>query len=222
MNLVKAFLLKALSALLFALLVGVRALSRRASGAARADGVLPRRLRHRAGAADRRLAARACRRRPHRAPVRPSAARHHQHGRHVPQFRGAGAAAAGRCDRDLVRRAADHRGVCGVVPRRARAHLPLVGGRGRLRRHHRDAVALSQPRAIRGRRLGDRRGHRRRAVRAARRLHQRRLGDPDPAADRHRDHVVDRVLLLAVLRDRGPCHLAVRLDLAERNRSLRC
>ena len=30
------------------------------------------------------------------------------------------------------------------------------------------------------------------------RLHQRRLGDPDPAADRHRDHVVDRVLFLAV------------------------
>ena len=71
MNLLKAFLLKALSALLFALLVGLRALSRRAVGAARPGGVLPRRLRHRAGAADLRLAARACRRRPHRASVRP-------------------------------------------------------------------------------------------------------------------------------------------------------
>ena len=108
-----------------------------------------------------------------------------------------------------------------VVSRRARPHLSLVGGRGRLCRHHRDAVALPQLRAIRIRRLGDRRRHRRRGLRPARRLHQRRLGDPDPAAHRHRDHVLDRVLLLAVLRDRGPRHLAVRLDVAERHAACR-
>ena len=96
------------------------------------------------------------------APVRPSRPRHDQHVRHVPQLRGAGAAAAGRRDRDLVRGALDHRGVRRVVSRRARPHLSLVRGRGRLRRHHRDAVALPQLRAIRGRRLGDRRRHRRR------------------------------------------------------------
>ena len=142
--------------------LGLRALSRRASRAAWPDRVLSRRLRHRAGAADRRLAARACRCRADRAAVRPSPPRHDQHVRHVPQFRGAGAAAAGRRDRDLVRGASDHRRLRRVVSRRARPRLSLVRGRGRLRRHHRDAVALPQLRAIRIRRLGDRRRHRRR------------------------------------------------------------
>ena len=41
-------------------------------------------------------------------------------------------------------------------------HLSLVRGRRGLRRHHRDAVALPQSRAIRHRRLGHRRRHRRR------------------------------------------------------------
>ena len=46
-------------------------------------------------------------------------ARRDQRLRHVPEFRGAGAAAAGRCDGDLVCGAADHRGVRRVLPRRA-------------------------------------------------------------------------------------------------------
>ena len=40
----------------------------------------------------------------------------------------------------------------------------------------------------------------RRDVRAGQRVHQCGLGDADAPADRHRDHVVDRVLFLAVLR----------------------
>ncbi len=49
--------------------------------------------------------------------------------RHVLQFLGAGAAAGGRCDRDLVRVAADHGRDVGALPQGARAHLSLVGGR---------------------------------------------------------------------------------------------
>ena len=198
MNLVKAFLLKALSALLFALLSAcVRYLGEQSVPLGQvvffraAFAIVPVLL---IDAWRRELADVVRTERP----LGHLLARHHQHGRHVPQLRGAGAAAAGRRHGDLVCGAADHRGVRRVVSRRARPHLSLVRGRRRLRRHHRHAVALSQPRAIRSRRLGDGRRHRRRGLRAARRLHQRRLGDPDPAAHRHRDHVVDRVLLLAV------------------------
>ncbi len=61
----------------------------------------------------------------------------------------------------------------------------------------------------------------RRDLRARRRDLQCRRGDPDAAADRERDHVLDRVLFLADLRAGGPCHLAIRLDDAGRRCSLR-
>ena len=65
--------------------------------------------------------------------------------------------------------------------------------------------------------LGGERG--RRLLRDRRRVLQCRLGDPDPPADRHRDHVLDRVLFLADLRAGRPCDLAVRLDHADTARS---
>ena len=61
----------------------------------------------------------------------------------------------------------------------------------------------------------------RRHLRDHRGLHQRRLGDPDPAAHHHRDDLLDRVLLLADLRGRRARHAAVRLGDAERTAACR-
>ena len=97
-----------------------------------------------------------------------------------------------------VRLAAVHGGAVGDLPQGARAHLPLERGDRRLRRRAGDAVAASRRRPQRGQHG---RG-RRRAVRAGRRVLQRRLDGADPLARQERDHVVDRALLLAHLRGR--------------------
>ena len=130
--------------------LGAGALLRRDRRAGRSDGVLSQRLRDRAGGADLCMAGRVDHGGAHLAPNGPCSARRHQRRRHVSHLRVAGAAAAGRRDRDFVCRTADHRGVRRMVPRRARAHLPLVGGRSRVCRRHRDALALPQPDAVRG------------------------------------------------------------------------
>ena len=77
--------------------------------------------------------------------------------RHVPQFRGAGAAAARRRDRDLVRVAADHRGARRA--RSSRSACASIAGR-RSRVGFVGVIVMLWPhldsRAIRGRRLRDR------------------------------------------------------------------
>ena len=130
MNLVKAFLLKALSALLFALLSAcVRYLGEQAVPLGQmvffraAFAIVPVLL---IDAWRRELADVVRTERPFGHFVRGI----DQHVRHVPQFRGAGAAAAGRCDRDLVRGAADHRGLCRVVSS-ASASASIAGPRSR-------------------------------------------------------------------------------------------
>ena len=103
------------------------------------------------------------------------------HPRHVPEFRGAGAAAADGFHRDLVCLAADHGCAGGSGPQGARAGLSVVGRRHWVRRRYRDALALSrhlQPVLRRHRRT-----HGGRDLRHPRRDFQRRHGDPDAAAD---------------------------------------
>ena len=181
---------------------GAGALARR-GGAGRAGGVLPRRLRDRAGGGDLRVAQRAEGRRAHQAAARACRPRPDRPGRHVLQFRVAGAAAARRGHRDLVRRTADHGGARRHHPEGARAHLPLVGGRRRLPRRARDAGAAFRRRAAHRRPYVD--ADARRDPGAHRGLLQCRRRDPDAPAHRHRDHLVDRVLLLARLRASAAC-----------------
>ena len=96
------------------------------------------------------------------------------------------------------------RGARRADPEGARAHLPLVGGDGRLCRRDRDAGA-----AFRRRRITRRRRRDRERVGAMLALVscvlQCRHGDPDPAADAERNDVVDRVLFFADLRARRRC-----------------
>ena len=139
--------------------------------------------------------ARARGRHPHGPAVRPCGARAHRHRRHVLQFLGAGAAADRRCDRDLVCGAAHHRGDGGAAAQGAGAHLSLVGGHRRLHRRHGDAGAASRA-ARRRRSAGDAVGGR---LWARRRVLQRALDHPDASSHQERDHLVDRVLLLADL-----------------------
>src|SRR5947208_2095726 len=73
-----------------------------------------------------------------------------------------------------------------------------------------DAVAASRRRALYdGSHVGR---DARRRVRAGQRLHQCGLGGADAPADRHRDHVLDRALLLVVLHGRRAADAPVRLD----------
>ncbi len=167
--------------------------------AGRANGVLPQRLRHPAGGGDLCLPRRVIERGAHRPAARPARPRTAQRRRHVHQFLRAHAAAAGGRDRDLLRLAADHRGARRRHSERARAHLSLVGGAGRLCRRDRDAGSAFRRRPLCGGGRRDRR-HRRLGVGAGIRLLQCRHGDPDPPPHAKRNHVVDRVLFFAGLR----------------------
>ena len=117
---------------------GARALARQYRAGRRA-GVLPLGLRDPSGRRDLRLARRARGRGVYPPAPRPARPRHHQHRRHVHQFRRAGAPAAGRDDRHPVLVAADHGGARRLAAARARADLSLVRGGGRIYRHAGDA-----------------------------------------------------------------------------------
>ena len=129
--------------------------------------------------------------------------------RHLLHLRRAGAAADRRRHRDRVHRAVDHGDLRRYFPPRAGPCLPLVGGGGRLRRRHPDAVALPRQPCCAdhiddaGPRLcADQRGL------LGRRDHS------DPAPDRDRDLVGDRDFHDAD-RDGGlAAHRAVRLAAA--------
>ena len=139
----------------------------------------------------------------------PSRPRPPGHRRDVREFRCAGAAAADGRDRDFVCLAVDHGHAGGADSEGASAALPMVGGGGRSHRRHRDGVALSRyPGNVHARHRG---AHDRRDLRACRRVSQCRNGHPDAAADRERNHVVDRLLLLADLCACRTCDAAVRL-----------
>ena len=107
-------------------------------------------------------------------------------------------------ERDLLHHAADPRGARRAAAQGARAHLSLVGGHRRLCRRARGARRRTSAATSYASCSPARPASTGVVLALVGCGLERRRGDPDPLAGAEREHVVDRVLLLADLRRRRP------------------